>query len=123
MKSFFKGIIFSLLLLAVFLLLRNGIELLIAFGLSLLISTIVFVLYVNKKKLLFKELVWISIGTGFFYIIFASIGITLFPVEEIRDLGDIVMPYVNAFIFGLFTVFVFIFFGFKYSKQKQSLSS
>jgi Na+-driven multidrug efflux pump len=111
MKDFLVGITFSLLLLLCFILLRNIIGLWEAFGFSLLISTIFFVIYVHKKKSKFKEIILISIGTGTFLIIFASIGIKLFPVEEIRDVGDILMPYFNAFIFGLCAFICFIAFG------------
>jgi hypothetical protein len=111
MKNYLIGITFSLLLLLCFILLRNRIGLWEAFGFSLLISTFAFVFYVNKKRSKFKEIILISIGTGIFYIIFASIGIKLFPVEEIRDVGDIFMPYLNAFIFGLCTFICFIAFG------------
>jgi hypothetical protein len=119
MKNFLIGFVFSLLLLLGFILLRNEIGLWVAFGLSLLISTIVFGFYVNKKKPTLNEIVLISLGTGIFYIIFASIGIQLLPVEEIRDLGDIVMPYVNAFIFGLSTIICFIVFGFSFNKYSN----
>jgi O-antigen/teichoic acid export membrane protein len=116
MKNFITGIIFSLLLLICFTLLRNGIGLWIAFVLSLVITTFVFAFYIKKKKASRKETRFISIGTGVFYIIFASIGIALFPAEQIRDLGDIVMPYFNAFIFGVCTIIVFIYSGMTINK-------
>lgn len=119
MKNFFTGIIFSLLLLISFTLLRNGIELWGAFGLSLGISTIVFVFYIKEKKPNFKEIVLISLATGILYFIFASIGIKLFPVEQIRDLGDVIMPYVNAFIFSLFTIISLIICGFSFNKYSN----
>ncbi|TDL74787.1 hypothetical protein E2R56_11590 [Rhodococcus qingshengii] len=111
MKNFLVGIIFSLLLLLCFILLRNIIGLWEAFGFSLLISTSVFVIYVHKKRSKFKEIILLSIMTGIFFIIFASLGIKLFPVEEIRDVGDILMPYLNAFIFGLCAFICFIALG------------
>jgi glycerol uptake facilitator-like aquaporin len=111
MKNFLIGITFSFLVLLCFILLRSRIGLWEAFCLSLFISTTIFVFYVNKKRSKFKEIILISIGTGIFYIIFASIGIKLYPVKEIRDVGDMLMPYLNAFIFGLCTFICFLAFG------------
>ncbi|HWO75650.1 MAG TPA: hypothetical protein VNM69_06970 [Bacillus sp. (in: firmicutes)] len=116
MRNVFIGFVFSVLLLLCFTLL-NRIGISISFGISLVISSIVFVYYVNNKKPNLKGIVLISIVTGVFYIIFVSIGVKLFPNEEVRDLGDVVMPYLYAFIFGLLTTFVFIFLGFKYAKS------
>jgi hypothetical protein len=117
MKNFFTGIIFGLILLISFTLLRNGFGLWLSFVLSLVISTLVFIFYIKKKKTSRKETILSSLGAGIFYIIFASIGIALFPAEQIRDLGDIIMPYFNAVIFGVCTAIVFIFSGITFNKQ------
>lgn len=116
MKNFFTGIIFSLILLISFTLLRNGIGLWLSFVLSLVISTPVFVFYIKKKIKSRKETTLISLGAGVFYISFAFIGITLFPTEQVRDLGDVVMPYFQAVIFGVCTTIVFIFLGITFNK-------
>lgn len=118
MKDFLVGIIYSLLIVLSFSLLRNVFELWTAFILSLVIPIIVFIIYTIKKNANLKSVVMNSLGTGFFYIVFASIGIALFPKEQIRDLGDIVMPYINALIFGVCAIVVFICFGFTLIKRK-----
>ena len=112
MKNFLIGIIFCVLLLASFLLLRGGFELWPSFIISLVVCTIALILYIKKKKPNLKEVVLTSSGTGLFYILFASIGIKLFPKEQIRDIGDIVMPYIYVLVFSICTVVVFIFVGY-----------
>ena len=111
MKNFLIGMIFSLLLLFSFLLLRYAFELWIAFIISLVVAVIVYAIYTKKKTPKSNEVVLISSATGIFYIVFASIGIKWFSKESIRDLGDIVIPYMNAFIFGVCTIIVFIVIG------------
>lgn len=48
--------------------------------------------------------------------VYAFIGISLFQTEQVRDLGDVVMPYFKAVIFGVCTTIVFIFFGITFNK-------
>lgn len=108
MRNSFAGTIFSLVLLISFILLRNIVGLWTAFIFSLVISTFIFVLYAKKKELCRKEIIMVSLITGILFIIFASIGIVLFPPEQIRDIGDIVMPYLNAITFGICTIIVFM---------------
>lgn len=107
MRNFFSGILLSSLLLISFTILRfNGIELWSAYWLALFICTTMFIYYVRKKKANLKDIISISIGSGLFYFIFASIGITLFPMKQIRDIGDLIMPYFNSLYFGLLTVII-----------------
>ncbi|MEI5909406.1 hypothetical protein WAK64_20470 [Bacillus spongiae] len=116
MKKFSTGIIFSLLLLTVFLLLRNGIALWPSFLLSVVSSAIVFIFFIKKKKLVRKDISLISLGAGILFTIIVSIGIVLFPSGQVRDLGDILMPYINAVIFGFCTTVVFILLGITFNK-------
>jgi len=117
MRSFFKGIIFSLILLILFTMLSKAVGFWIGFIFSLIISSFIFVFYSNKKKLLRKQSIFISFSTGIFFIIFAFIGITLFPPQQIRDLGDLFMPYINALILGVSSIVVFIFSEVTYNKN------
>ena len=59
-----------------------------------------------------KEVFVYSIGTGSVYIVFSTAGITLFPREQIRDIGDIVMPYITALSFGCLAIIVYLVLGF-----------
>lgn len=74
--------------------------------------------YTMKKNAHSKKVVMNSLGTGFFNIVFASVGIALFPSEQIRDIGDVVMPYLYALSFGVCTFVIFICFGLVLIKRK-----
>ncbi|WP_246941219.1 hypothetical protein [Bacillus pinisoli] len=112
MKHLSIGSVFGLLLLLSFMLLRNWAGLWVAFCLSLLIFATVFIFYIKNKKLKTKDILQISIASGFIYMIIASLGIMMFPPEQIRDAGDIVMPYLHVFIFGFITSVSFLLVGF-----------
>lgn len=107
MKHFFTGIIFSLFLLISFSTSRSsGIGLWSAYWLALAICTTIFIYYIRKRKSNLKDIIYISLGSGLFYFIFASIGITLFPIKQLRDIGDLIMPYFHTLYFGSLTVIV-----------------
>ncbi len=112
MGDFLKGIIYSFILLIVFLLFRIAFGLWSSFILSLALSTIIFIIITKKKNATSKKVILNSLGTGMFFSIFASIGIALFPKEQIRDAGDVIMPYINAFAFGMGAFLIFTCFGF-----------
>ncbi|WP_299745721.1 hypothetical protein [uncultured Rossellomorea sp.] len=118
MKNFLSGMLFSLLLLLSFIFIRTVAGVWVSFAWSLFITTAVFLFYGRKKKWSGKDIVLISFGTGLFYILFASFGISLVPPEPIRDLGDIVMPYLYAGVFGGCTMIVLVLSGLVINKQR-----
>ncbi|MGM0852771.1 MAG: hypothetical protein ACQEWI_09210 [Bacillota bacterium] len=118
MKNFLSGMLFSLLMLIAFILIRTVAGLWASFAWSLFITNAVFLFYKRKKKWSRKDIVLISLSTGLFYIIFASFGISLVPPEPIRDLGDIVMPYLYAGVFGGCTMLVLFLSGMVFNNQR-----
>ncbi|MGM0751617.1 MAG: hypothetical protein ACQET6_06760 [Bacillota bacterium] len=117
MKNFLSGMLFSLLLLLAFILTRSIAGLWVSFAWSLFITAVVFLLYRRKKQWCGKDMALISLSTGLFYILFASFGISLVPPEPIRDLGDIVMPYLYACVFGGCAMIVLFLTGRVFSRQ------
>ncbi|MHA7136768.1 hypothetical protein ACRTEV_05785 [Rossellomorea arthrocnemi] len=117
MNNFLSGMLLSLLLLITFILIRTVAGLWTSFEWSLFITTAVFLFYRKKKKWSRKDIVLISLSTVLFYLIFASFGNSLVPPEPIRDLGDIVMPYLYAGVFGGCTMIVLFLSGMVFNKQ------
>lgn len=116
MKIDLSGIPFSLLVLIGFISFRAVLGLWPAFACSLFMTIPVFVLYCRKKNWNRKKTVLISFSTSLFFILFASVGITLFPPHLIRDLGDIIMPYLNACAFGVCIMVVLFLSGVVFTK-------
>ncbi|MGM9985855.1 MAG: hypothetical protein ACI35O_01385 [Bacillaceae bacterium] len=118
MRNMIPSIIFSFVSLLIFIIFRGVFDLIVAFSLSLFISLIVYGAYIKKKNPTNREIIYVSLGTGLFFIIFSSIGIKLFPPTHIRDIGDLIMPYMNAFIFSFWLMVSYLAFGFLLSRLR-----
>lgn len=116
MREFLRGISFSAALLLIFLVLRIELGLWESFFPPLIMTSALFVFYIKNKKLNNKAIIINSMGTGFFYVVFPLIWILLFPVKVTRDILDYIMPYYNAFTFGVISTVTFLFVGFSFYK-------
>ncbi|MBN8192912.1 hypothetical protein JI667_12245 [Bacillus sp. NTK074B] len=106
MENLPRGLSFSLLSLSAFMATRMVAGLWVSFACSLLITTAVFLFWGIKRKWGGVEILLVSLITGLLHFTFASFGISLLPPEPIRDLGDLIMPYVHAAVFAGCTIVV-----------------
>ncbi|PFA63118.1 hypothetical protein CN378_19005 [Bacillus sp. AFS015802] len=106
MKNLLRGLLFSLFSLSAFMAARMVAGLWPSFACSLFITTAVFLFSGFKGKWSGVEIMLVSFSTGVFYLAFACFGIYSFPPEPIRDLGDLIMPYLHAGVFAVCTVVV-----------------
>ncbi|WP_064091828.1 hypothetical protein [Rossellomorea aquimaris] len=111
MKKYLLGVPFSILALLLFILLRNEFSLWTSFLSSVLATLSIFCIYLIKSKPLQQEVVQLSVGIGLVYLLLSSMGITIFPRENIRDLGDIVMPYIYSILFSFLLAITLLIFG------------
>lgn len=89
----------------------------IAFIISFVITAAITSFYSNKLNLKSMGVIQLSMGTGIAFIILAWISITLFPPAVLRDIGDIVNPYLKSLLFGLITIVIMTLFNlFKFRK-------
>ncbi|PFG07531.1 hypothetical protein [Bacillus sp. es.034] len=119
MRNYLSGMLFSLLSLLSFLFIRTVDGLWGSFAWSLLLTIVVFLFYRRKINWDRKDIIVISFSTGLFYLLFASFGISLYPPEPIRDLGDIIMPYLHAGMFGVYTMIVMFLSGMVFNKLRS----
>ncbi|HBI05290.1 MAG TPA: hypothetical protein DDY49_14830 [Paenibacillaceae bacterium] len=119
MKTLLTSILFALVIIIPFLILKIYFSLWSSISISLIFSLILFGLYSHKlcKE---SEIIKLSIGTGTLFIIFSWVGIKLFPPTKIRDLGDIIMPYFNSFFTGLIIIAFFLLVGIIIKKRSES---
>lgn len=107
MKLFIRSALFGTLLISFYLLLwKLSLSSLIAFIISLVITTTITTIYSHKINLKSMGVIQLSVGTGIAFIILAWVIITLFPPTVIRDIGDIFNPYLKSLVYGLITIVI-----------------
>lgn len=117
MEKYIKGIILGVLLFSFYIFFSSALGIWISIVFALSITVLSLGIYIRKKQIPMKESLWISLIAGLTYALISSLAISLFPPEEIRDVGDIVMPYLNALTFTVIAIFVYIALGMALSRK------
>jgi hypothetical protein len=107
LKLFIRSALFGTILFSFYLLLwKLSLSSLLAFIISLVITATISSIYGHKINLKIKYVIQLSVGSGIAFISLAWVGITLFPPTVIRDIGDIVYPYLKSLEYGLITIVI-----------------
>ncbi|WP_027408455.1 hypothetical protein [Anoxybacteroides tepidamans] len=116
-SAYFLGSGLGILLLLLFLLARLVFSLWIAFFLSLIVPIGIFVYLIKKNRIKKAGFIKASFSGGIAFIIIAWIGIKIFPPSVIRDVWDILMPYIRAGYMGVIFSAILNLIGFVFVKQ------
>lgn len=89
----------------------------ISFFISLILPIVIFGYLIKKAKIKKADFVKVSLSGGITVIIIAWISIKVYPPFVIRDIWDIVTPYINALYIGVTFSLIFSFIGFVFVKM------
>jgi hypothetical protein len=118
-SPYFTGSCFGVMTLLLYLVIKINLGLWSSFFCSLILTMIIFGYLKFKNQIVTKDILKVSFTGGITFTLIVWIGIKLFPPSVVRDLGDIVMPYIWASLMGFLLMVVFISLGFTLQKFKK----